>query len=117
MVLVALWPLLLHQSPMYENASGNCPSHLHCFHENGNANENVNENVNDSDFEDEVEKMIKTKKDYLLRQSNKKKKKKLNEARMRCYFIPCIVYKPMIWQLISVSICFQFLCILKGNSS
>eukprot|EP01084_Bolivina_argentea_P123479 218824_1 len=34
------------------------------------------------------------------------------EARMRCYCIPCLKYKPKIWQLISISIVIQLLSIL-----
>ena len=78
------------------------------------------EDENDTDFEDEVQKAMMSKNKFGNKDKNEiskdlhaalmnKQKDRSFEARMRCYCIPCIRYKPMIWQIISVSICLQLL--------
>eukprot|EP01084_Bolivina_argentea_P154289 268975_1 len=38
-------------------------------------------------------------------------KKDKSGARMRCYCIPCLTYKPRVWQLNTLTLIIQFLCI------
>jgi len=57
-----------------------------------------------------------TSKSKLLSKKQRRKRSaksdKLKGARMRCYCLPCMSYRPLLWQLISISIVIQLLGIL-----